>query len=669
VRRTSTRVSQRVAGATNRPGTAFPLSAALSAEQPVAARASPRSRLTTTDAQAAALGFLTVTALGFADGGYWPSAWAWAALGFFWIAAVVLIAAPDVVVGRASTALLVAALCLVLWTGASTAWTPSVGRSVFEAERELSYLAALVAAVLVVRRSSASALFGGIWGGAAIVCAYALATRLVPDRLGVFDPIAGYRLSEPIGYWNALAAFAGIGALLAIGLVARSRTWFVAGCAGASLVVFLPTMYFTFSRGGWLAFGLGLAAAVAIDPRRLQLIAAAVAVAPAPAIALAVGFRSDALTYRTAPLDAATAEGHRLAAVVVGLAIVNAVVAVAFRAASARFRISARAQTAAAALLVLILLAAVAGGFARYGGPASLADRAYRSFTAPPLPASANLNERLFSFSGNGRADLWALGWGEARRHPLIGSGAGTYELAWLRGREATFKVRDAHNLFVERAAELGVVGVALLATVLAIPIVSAFRLRRRDLMPLAFGVQVAFVAHAAVDWDWELPAVTLAALLVGAAVTCAAGHVRAHDAPVEPRTRRAMLGAVVAAGVLVIPILAGNSALTRARTAADHGRFAESAEAANGATRWMPWSSDPWQLLGEAQLRLQRRPAARVSFRKAIAKDRDDWELWFDLALASSGAARGAAAVRALELNPRASELEGLRAELDLKP
>jgi hypothetical protein len=635
----------------------------------VRVRASPRARITMTDAPAAALGFVTVTALGFADGGYWPSAWAWAALGLFWIAAVALIAAPDVVVGRASTALLLAALGLVLWTAASTAWSPSVGRSVFEAERDLAYLAALVAAVLIVRRSSASALMGGIWAGASIVCAYALATRLIPDRLGVFDPIAGYRLSEPIGYWNGLAAFAVIGALLAIGLVARSRTWFVAGCAGASLLVFVPTIYFTFSRGGWIAFGLGLAATVAIDPHRLQLLAAAAAVSAAPATAVALGFHSDALTYETAPLRAATAEGHRLATAVIGLAIVNAVVAVAFRAAAARFRLPAKARTAIAALLVLGLLVGVAVGFARYGGPATLAERTYRSFAAPPPPATANLNERLFSFSGNGRGDLWALAWEQARRNPVIGSGAGTYELAWLRERESNLKVRDAHNVFVERASELGVVGVSLLAILLALPIAFAFQLRRSALMSVAFGVQVAFVAHAAVDWDWELPAVTAAALLVGAAITCAAGRPGTHGGPIATRTRRAMLGAVVAAGVLVVPILAGNSALTRARTAADHGRFAKSAEAADTATRWMPWSSDPWQFLGEAQLRLQRRAAARDSFQKAIAKDRDDWELWFDLALASSGPARRAAAVRALELNPRATELDGLRAELDLEP
>lgn len=666
MRRTSTRVSRRVAAVTARAPAPLPFSAAGAAEPD--ARASPRARVTTTDAPAAALGFVTITALGFADGGYWPSAWAWAALGLFWIAAVALIAAPDVVVGRASAVLLLVALGLVLWTAASTAWTPSVGRSVFEAERDLSYLAALIAAVVIVRRSSASALMGGIWAGASIVSGYALATRLFPDRLGVFDPIAGYRLSEPIGYWNALAALAGIGALLAAGLVARARTSFVAALAGASLVVLLPTMYFTFSRGGWIAAGLGLAAAVAIDPRRLQFLASAAALAPAPALAVAFAFRSDALTKTTTPLEAATREGHRLAVLLVGLAMMNAVVAVAFRAAADRIEVPSRARTGAYAFLVAVLIGTLSVGFARYGGPISLAERAYDSFIAPPLPATTNLNERLFSFSGNGRADLWAVGWEQAREHPLIGSGAGTYELAWFRERDASFKVRDAHNLFVERAADLGLVGLLLLVTMLAIPIVAAFRARRDALVPVALGVLILFVAHAAVDWDWEMPALTVAALLTAVGITAAADR-NMDPTPLAPRARKAVLFAVLAAGALAVPIVAGNASLTKARTAADHDRFAESAAAARTATRWMPWSSDPWQLLGEAQLGLQRRAAARASFQKAIAKDRHDWELWFDLALANSGRDRRAAAMRALELNPRAVELEGLRAELGLAP
>ena len=38
-----------------------------------------------------------------------------------------------------------------------------------------------------------------------------------PRAAGGFDPIAGYRLSEPVGYWNALGLLASFGLLLAFG--------------------------------------------------------------------------------------------------------------------------------------------------------------------------------------------------------------------------------------------------------------------------------------------------------------------------------------------------------------------------------------------------------------------------------------------------------------------
>jgi hypothetical protein len=56
-----------------------------------------------------------------------------------------------------------------------------------------------------------------------------------------------------------------LGSLLALGVVADSRRPALRAAAAAALVVLVPTMYFTFSRGGWIALGLGLTAAAALD--------------------------------------------------------------------------------------------------------------------------------------------------------------------------------------------------------------------------------------------------------------------------------------------------------------------------------------------------------------------------------------------------------------------
>ena len=81
------------------------------------------------------------------------------------------------------------------------------------------------------------------------------------------------------------------------------------------------------------------------------------------------------------------------------------------------------------------------------------------------------------------------------------------------RGRWAL----DAHNLYLETLAELGPIGLALLVVLLGLPLVTALRVRWHPLASAATGAYVAFLSHAALDWDWEMPVVTLAGLVCGA--------------------------------------------------------------------------------------------------------------------------------------------------------
>ena len=67
--------------------------------------------------------------------------------------------------------------------------------------------------------------------------------------------------------------------------------------------------------------------------------------------------------------------------------------------------------------------------------------------------------------------------------HPLLGSGAGSFDDYWLEHRSFPAYVRDAHNLYLETAAELGIVGLALLPMALGTPLVAAVRGRDRRLV------------------------------------------------------------------------------------------------------------------------------------------------------------------------------------------
>ena len=97
--------------------------------------------------------------------------------------------------------------------------------------------------------------------------------------------------------------------------------------------------------------------------------------------------------------------------------------------------------------------------------------------------------------------------------------------------------------------AELGWIGVVLLAVALAVPlVVAAVRLRRaRAATPtrafLAAGI--ALLVHAAVDWDWEMPALFVwffgaAGVVLAAPADAAAAWPRAAPADAPGRGPRA---------------------------------------------------------------------------------------------------------------------------------
>jgi Flp pilus assembly protein TadD len=166
----------------------------------------------------------------------------------------------------------------------------------------------------------------------------------------------------------------------------------------------------------------------------------------------------------------------------------------------------------------------------------------------------------------------------------------------------------------------------------------------------------VAFLVHAAVDWDWELP------LLVLLALACAAILVaEARTAPPFPLTARRRVVGVTAAGVAIAVALVahvGNRSIAESVMALERGDTTGAASAARRARVWAPWSHEPWQLLGEAQLAEHEDEAARRSLAEAIRRAPEEWRLWFDLAIVSEGPKASIAITRARELNPLGDEV-----------
>src|SRR5204863_6389860 len=102
---------------------------------------------------------------------------------------------------------------------------------------------------------------------------------------------------------------------------------------------------------------------------------------------------------------------------------------------------------------------------------------------------------------------------------------------------------------------ELGVVGLVLVVGSLAVPLAAMARARPSPLVSGATGAYAAFLVHAAVDWDWEMPAVTLAA------VTCAgAVLVAARPAPDADPVALSTLGPPTRSGLVSLRKRSANS-------------------------------------------------------------------------------------------------------------
>lgn len=605
------------------------------------------------DLAAAATVVVAIVSTASASGGYFPPAWGWVGFALALAAAGALLLVQEFSLGRLELVTLGALAAFIAWIGLSAAWSESPPRTVHELQRDLVYLAAVATLMLLASRRTATTLVTAVLVGASTVSLWGLATRLAPDRFQRADSPTG-QLFEPVGYWNSLGILTALALLLALGVATEQAR--VRYPAAALTPLLVATLYLTFSRGAWLALGLGLAVLFALHPARHRAAATIVALAGPAAVGVWLASRAGVLRETNPPLGAATTAGHRFAAELAILAVLAAAMPLLIDAAARRWRPRLRIQPAAVRPLGALAAVLAALAVVAFGG------RAHDSFESPTVAGSGDLNARLFSASGNARADYWRVAWDDVAANPILGSGAGTYELHWYRDRPTLFGARDAHNLYLEVLAELGPLGLILLGVALVCPFAAARR-PRAALSAAAAAAWAAYVAHAAVDWDWEVPTVTLAALACACALLIAA---RPAQAPprLDPRARVTGLALAAALALFTFVGYAGSRALESSAAALQRGDHGGAERFARRAARLQPWQAEPWSGLGESQLARGANGQAAQSFRRAVVKDPGDWFPWYELALATSGEERRDAVAEGLRRNPRGPELAALRGD-----
>ena len=454
------------------------------------------------------------TVLAFFAGGYFDEPRAWAGLVAWALVAVGLIAgSPAIPRGLGGRLALIGVGLLAAWTLASLGWAPIAGSAYHAAQIAFLYFGALLAAVLLLReRPLLRAVEPALALGTLIVIGYGLSERLLPGLLQFARSVSAQgRLEQPLTYWNAMGEEAALGFVLCARLAGdatRPRPLRVAAaCSCAPLGMGL---YVTFSRGALFACVAGLVALIVVAPRREQLRALLVTVCAGALGALAAA-PLGGVTGLSGQLGTRERQGAIMLAALAVIVVVAALVHwwLTGRERAGELRLPRRAGLIATALIGAGLALAIVVGSKESGG----------------VPISAGA-ARLATVQSN-RYGYWSVALRAFAAEPVHGVGAGGWAVWWLRYRTFDDYAQDAHSLPLQTLAELGLVGAALLATFL-VGVALAARDALRAVPALAAGPLAGFVvyaAHAPLDWDWQMPAVTLIAIvLAGALVGIAEG-------------------------------------------------------------------------------------------------------------------------------------------------
>ncbi|HXG75156.1 MAG TPA: O-antigen ligase family protein [Gaiellaceae bacterium] len=599
-----------------------------------------------------------VAAAAGSQGAYFSQSWGWVALGFLGALCVATLLGSAHLPSRPVGTFAIGLTAYACWMAASTAWSVSAPGSVRELERFLVYLSVGLAVAFVARRTDAYAVVAGVHLGITGIALYALWQRLFPDTSTTAAFLTPLFRAEPIGYRNSLGLFAALGVLLALALGLYGRTRPVRLVATASTVPLAALLYLSFSRGAWIGLGVGLMVAIALDPHRVRLVTFVLAVSVPAIVCIALVSREELLTTDQ-PLEGldVTAAGMRALFWIFALTCASGGLAWPARVAARR---AARSGVAARVVnlgVPLLLVAALAVPVVAFGGPSRAIAEFQERFSAPPS-AGFEGNSRLFDLSGNRRGELLAVAWDAALERPITGHGAGAFEYLWYERRTTHDTVRDAHSLYAEAFAELGGVGLLLLVATLATPFAAAFRSRQTSLVPLTTGGFAAWVAHSAIDWHWEVVAVTLAAFLCAAIPLVMAR--RGQPRPLSGRATVVVVAAGIALSIAAVVSLVGNQALFASQEALARNEPAEATEHARRARTLLPWSAEPHLALGDARAALGDREGALRAYRDAVETNPRSWVAWLHLAQVARGREREAAYARVHELNPREGSLPG---------
>ncbi len=549
-------------------------------------------------------------------------------------------------------------LALIAVTALGLLDTESVGRTVTELARVLTYGGLIVFAWFVLRPDLWRPAAIGLGAAALAVPVIAVASRVVPDAFDavVAEELVGSRLAYPLGYWNAVAAWCAMAFGIGLSLSAHARSPAVRRLAAAALPIAAVGLYLTYSRAGWAALAVAVAL-VALAGRNRGMIAAHAAAGVTTAALVALVVRS-----QPEIANGTGADGGGLVALALGAACATTA-AVAWASTRARLdRLRGRVTPGIAALGASVVIICVGLALAlgpRLAGPAP-GEVGGGLPRGPGDPAG-----RLVELGGS-RPELWGSAVDAFASSPLIGIGGGSFQFWYERDVPDGKVVRDAHSLYLETLAETGVLGLAALLALLGGLLMLVIRARRdaRSTGEVGasaglLGAYAAFLVHAGVDWIWDFTA--LAVLGLGAALIAGSARSRPVRTTRRLSLRRAgIVAAAALAGAIQVPGLVSENRSRAAEGALVSGAPERALELAGEAIDAAPWRADAYALRGYLRLSAGDLEEARADALEAIEREQTNWRhrlLLARIEIRSDDPTGAEAALDALvELRPQAS-------------
>ena len=571
-----------------------------------------------------------------------------------------------------------------VWCGITLLWSVAPDRTWGYINRSVAYT--LVVVLAIAAASSAPKVIERVaygWLAVALATAlYALAGKVMPgaEILGVsFNHTAvASRLRAPLEYWNALALVMVLAVPVALRLTTdeqrRDRTRLF---GLVSLFLLLLILGMTYSRGGLVAFAVALVVVTVLGREKLRGLAVVGVTLVASIPVLGLAFSRPALKAINVPLSDRIPDG-----IVLGLVLAGSIVGLLI-AGWGLLRLEERQRTrwsaqstqlvwrGLAATAVVIGVFALGGVATADGGPSGFVHDAWHEFSKTSKDDVSNPARIISSNSGN-RWVWWEEAAGAWSAKPVGGWGAGSFPVTHKLYRKVELGVAQPHNVPLQFLAETGLIGALIVMGGVALLFWAALARvrgmaagRERELAVALFAAAVAWLVHGLVDWDWDIPGVTVPPLLfLGVLVATRAPRRLGGARPEHSLAARSaalalacvVLGlAIVSAGLplladakatsaLAVTNDAGEAELENAAAQADlasrldptavrgllaaaaieqgRGRLLDAQRYLLKAVRRQPYSAAAWERLLRLTLQTADRPGAEAAGRRLLTLD-----------------------------------------------